>query len=345
MAHALRQGDVLLRHGLIGNLAEQMRDAVEPGALLVDRLNDPPRRVLRMGAIEHLLLGAGIVLPVDAALHVHRRELPLLQGISDPHAEAEFLLLVRDREPVFDQNDAGAHEHMLEIWNGAEELFQFVLRAEPHDPLDAGAVVPAAVEQHHFASRRQMRHIALEIPLVALALGWRRQRHDAADSRIEPLRHTLDSAALAGRVAPFEEHDNLELLVLDPVLKPHEFMLQAEQLPEINLPVQCRASRAQSLGDKFVEPVLLQLQLQFLVEAVGDLGFDPVQIGCHELQTFEMRFDKRGCGRTKPRFCRSLAKTSTKPRRERGATAWKAKPTPPAPVPAAAVSPAKVTLR
>jgi hypothetical protein len=110
--------------------------------------------------------------------------------------------------------------------------------AEAHDALDAGAIVPGAVEQHHFAGGRQVRHVALEIPLMALALGRAGQRDDAADARIEPLGDALDGAALAGRVAAFEQHDDLELLVLHPVLQAHEFMLQAEQLAEIDLAVE-----------------------------------------------------------------------------------------------------------
>ena len=85
-------------------------------------------------------------------------------------------------------------------------------RAEAHHPLDAGAVVPGAVEQHDLAAGRQMRHVALEVPLRALALGRRRQRHDAADARVEPLGDALDDAALAGGVAALEQDDDLLLL-------------------------------------------------------------------------------------------------------------------------------------
>ena len=52
----------------------------------------------------------------------------------------------------------------------------FVFGAKAHHALDAGAVVPAAVEQHDLAGRRQVRHVALEVPLRALAVVRRRQR-------------------------------------------------------------------------------------------------------------------------------------------------------------------------
>ena len=89
--------------------------------------------------------------------------------------------------------------------------FDLVFGAEAHHALDAGAVVPAAVEQHDLAAGRQMRDVALEIPLRALALVRRRQRGDAADARIEPLGDALDDAALAGGIAAFENHHDLEL--------------------------------------------------------------------------------------------------------------------------------------
>ena len=97
-------------------------------------------------------------------------------------------------------------EHPLELRARAEELLVLVLGAEPHHPLDAGAVVPAAVEQDDLAGRRKVRHVALEVPLGPLALGRRRQRHHAADARVEALGDPLDGAALAGRVATLEDH-------------------------------------------------------------------------------------------------------------------------------------------
>jgi hypothetical protein len=86
------------------------------------------------------------------------------------HHEAEMLLVVRDREPVLDEHDAGTHEHALKLGDRAQELLDILVRAEAHDALDAGAVVPGAVEQHDLAARGQVRDVALEIPLRALAL-------------------------------------------------------------------------------------------------------------------------------------------------------------------------------
>ena len=80
--------------------------------------------------------------------------------------EAAQLLLARHREPELEEPDAGAHEHAFKIGALAHEFEIVVGRAEAHHALDAGAIVPGAVEEHDFAAGRQVLDIALEIPLV-----------------------------------------------------------------------------------------------------------------------------------------------------------------------------------
>ena len=52
-------------------------------------------------------------------------------------------------------------------------------------------------------------HVALKVPLGLLAVARRRQGHHPADPRVQALGDALDDAALAGRVAPFEDDDQL----------------------------------------------------------------------------------------------------------------------------------------
>ena len=129
-------------------------------------------------------------------------------GSCEPLTETTLLLLVADREPVLDEDDPGPDEHPFELRAGPHELAVLVVRAEAHDPLDAGAVVPASVQQHHLAGRRQMGDVALEIPLGPFSLGRRRERDDTRDPRAHALGDPLDGAALAGRIAALEEHDD-----------------------------------------------------------------------------------------------------------------------------------------
>ena len=49
------------------------------------------------------------------------------------------------------QDDAGADQHLLEHRAGAQELLVLLVGAEAHDAFDAGAVVPAPVEQDDLA--------------------------------------------------------------------------------------------------------------------------------------------------------------------------------------------------
>ncbi len=70
-----------------------------------------------------------------------------------------------------------------------------------------GAVVPAAIEDDDLAGRREVLHVALHVHLALLAIRRRRQRHEAEDARADALGDRLDRAALAGGVAPLEDHD------------------------------------------------------------------------------------------------------------------------------------------
>src|SRR5439155_26386355 len=114
--------------------------------------------------------------------------------------------------------DPGPDEHPLEIGARAEELGVFLVRAEAHDSLDAGPVVPAPVEQDHLARRGQVRDVALEVPLRLLALGGRAQRHYPRETRVEALGDRLDRAALARRVPALEHDDDPQALGADPLL-------------------------------------------------------------------------------------------------------------------------------
>jgi hypothetical protein len=60
--------------------------------------------------------------------------------------ETEVLLFIGDREPVFDKDDAGTDQHLLEFGHRTEEFLQLLVGAETHYSLDAGTIVPTAVE-------------------------------------------------------------------------------------------------------------------------------------------------------------------------------------------------------
>jgi hypothetical protein len=107
--------------------------------------------------------------------------------------------------------------------------------AEAHHSLDAGAVVPAAVEDHDLAAGWQMGHVPLNIHLRFFALRRRRQRNHAEHARADALGDRLDRAAFACAVASLEDNADLHLLVLDPLLQLHQLDVQLLQLAQVVL--------------------------------------------------------------------------------------------------------------
>ncbi len=194
---------------LVGHLAQQMGDTVEASTALVVRLHHEPGAILGVGVGEHVILGAGVLHPARAGLQIHRAELPALDGGVDPLLEALLLLLIADREPVFDQGDAGADQHPLKLGAGAQKLAILGIAAKSHHPLDSGPVVPGAVKQHHFASGGQVGHITLKVPLGALPIGGGGQRRDPADPGVERFGNRLDDAPFTGGVPSLEQYHYL----------------------------------------------------------------------------------------------------------------------------------------
>src|SRR5262249_55923090 len=120
--------------------------------------------------------------------------------------EAAFLLLVADREPVLQQDDARADEHSLEVRARAQELRVFLLGAETHNALHPCSVVPTPVKEHDFSSGRQVGHVALEIPLRSFCIRRLAERHHAAATWVERLGNTLDRTTLPGSITTFKQH-------------------------------------------------------------------------------------------------------------------------------------------
>ena len=71
-----------------------------------------------------------------------------------------------------------------------------------HHPLDAGPVVPTAVEDHDLARRWKMRQVALDVHLGLLTVGRRGERDHPEYPRAHPLGDPLDHPALPGRSRP-----------------------------------------------------------------------------------------------------------------------------------------------
>ena len=133
---------------------------------LVVGLDDPPGRLGDVGVDEHLVLRARVV---DVARACDSRSMPLSfqrrvgssilarkrRSCSSSETENQYLTRMN---PVFD-------EQPLEPRALRKEALVLLRRTETHHLLDAGAVVPAAIEERDLATGRQVLDIALEVPL------------------------------------------------------------------------------------------------------------------------------------------------------------------------------------
>jgi len=71
-----------------------------------------------------------------------------------------------------------------------------------------------------------MRHISLQEHLCFLTVGWRGKSYHTENTRADALGDCLDGVALAGGIAPLEEHDNAQPLGLYPMLQMTELDLE-----------------------------------------------------------------------------------------------------------------------
>src|SRR5580765_5359703 len=209
---------------------ENIPDDVEARLLLVIGAHHHPGRVGVVRPQQHAVAGAAVVAPVFLRRLVDRADLPLLQGILAALTQAARLFLAGDVEVVLQQDGSGAHQQSLETRSRLQEILMLRGRAALHDRLHAGAVVPAAVEQHDLLRRRQIAHEALEVPFGFLAVARFSGGDDACLTWTQVLHDSLDRAVLAGAVAAFKDHEYLQVVGDDVAVQPYEFDLQTPQL-------------------------------------------------------------------------------------------------------------------
>src|ERR1700751_2107280 len=129
--------------------------------------------MLGVRSLEHFVTGPGVFIPAAERLQIHGTKLPLAKGVLNTSLETALLLLHSNLEPVFDENNPSIHDVFLELGADLEKLPILFFSAKAHHVLDAGAVVPAPVEDHDFTCGRKMLHVALNIHLGFLAIRWR----------------------------------------------------------------------------------------------------------------------------------------------------------------------------
>src|SRR6516225_4534006 len=170
---------------------------------------------------------------MPAGFYVHRAKLPAFYRISHSVLEPFLLLLIIHRKTILYEDDARTIQHFFEEGARSQELLIFLLCAEAHDALNAGAVVPAPVEQNDLTGRGQFRHISLEIPLPALPLGRSGKGDDAADAGVQRICNALDDATLARCIPPLEDDAHLETIVPHILLQLDQFDLKMYEFLDV----------------------------------------------------------------------------------------------------------------
>ena len=176
---ALGEYDLFPLRCLVRDLRQQMADHVEAGALLVVGVGDVPRRPRGSRSRRSSRRGRARSRPTCVREQVEVGELPDLRGSSIRLSSRRVCSSGLTSSQYFSRMMPASTIAFSTAGTMLEEPRDLLVGAETHDPLDAGAVVPAAVEDHDLATRREVRQVALDVHLRLLALGRRRERHDA----------------------------------------------------------------------------------------------------------------------------------------------------------------------
>ena len=79
------------------------------------------------------------------------------------------------------------------------------LGAEAHYPLHLRSAVPAAVKQHEFLGRRQIRNITLEVPRCTVPVRRFAKGDNTGFAWTQMLDNALDRAILPGSIPAFQD--------------------------------------------------------------------------------------------------------------------------------------------
>src|ERR1700730_5249925 len=234
-AGSLRQLDLRVRDFLVGNRPQDVRYAIEPPAPLVVGPHDVPRRVLAVCLFQHYIARPRVVVPAPVRFEVHWAQLPLPERVVDASGKSPFLLVLFDLQPDFDQDNAAIDDVFFHRRAKLEKIADLLRAAKSHDRFDAGALLPAAVEHHDLARRREPLDIALHVHLCLFTIRGSRKRHHAKHARANALGDGLDGSALAGGIAPLEHDDDPRALILDPILHMAKLDLKLAQFLLVGL--------------------------------------------------------------------------------------------------------------
>ena len=143
----------------------------------------------------------------------------MLQRILASVIQPSFLFFLTNIQIVFKQLDSGLGEHVFEFRHHLHEFLVLLVGAEAHHTLDAGAVVPASVEENELLRGWQMWDVALEVPAAMLPIGRLSEGHYARLPRTQVPDDPLDHTVLPRSVPAFDQDEDLIVAADEMLLK------------------------------------------------------------------------------------------------------------------------------
>jgi hypothetical protein len=197
-------GRVFIFVGTVHVRHEVTQDIQSSLAFVVSADNRPwCMRMVRVR--KHVITSLAVVVPMFERDGVNRTALPLFEWIGASCFQPARLFVTADIELVLEQLNARVDQKPFKNPYFTQERFVLSVRTEPHHAFNAGAVVPTAIEQHHFLRHGQIGDVALKVPRAAVPIRRLAQRDHACFARTQMLRHPLDNAVFTGGVPSFED--------------------------------------------------------------------------------------------------------------------------------------------
>src|SRR5271170_2819984 len=128
-----------------------MRYAIQPRVLLVVGIDDVPGRKGSIGREKHIVSRARVVVPSPMRFEVHWTKFPDFPTVVDATEKALGLFLLTHLKPILYQYDSIFDHCAFPIRAHLQKSSCVFSGAEAHNPLDAGAVVPATIEDNYLA--------------------------------------------------------------------------------------------------------------------------------------------------------------------------------------------------
>ena len=143
--------------------------------------------------------------------------------------------VLSDFQPNLDQHDAAIDDIFLDLRTELQEALVLMLAANPMTYSTPARLYQLRSKITISPAAGNCCDVALHEHLGLFAVGGRRQRHHAKDTRADAFGEGLDRAALAGRIPSLEHDDDPRTRGLHPVLQLAKLDLQLVQLFLVDL--------------------------------------------------------------------------------------------------------------